>query len=623
MNSTGRTPMNNVLMVDRDRLLNYTLLQPVYKEVPSILSLMDNRRNSETFGCFYPLFWKEWKVDFSNARAQEAALTLAMLYSEKYLGNPYYMKRELLECAMAGIEYWTKLQHKDGSFDEWRRFEHGQAATAFSVVAIASAYELIGDRLNAGLRGTCLECFRKSADFLAKNSDLAYVNHEGVSTYAVYLCYRILKNRGYLEILRKKIIDIGRSQSPEGWFREGSGPDTGYNTVTLSYLALYYKRSKDDLIFPVLRRAVEFNSYFLYPDGFTGGGFNSRSAGMLFPLGFVVLAERLAIARRLAVASLFSLRNGRMDGLFNLTNQRKCITLYTLLWAYEGAKESLPKLVHCDFFVPNRESFAKYMTQARILLVKMPSYYLAIGTKNGCIGALYSYEANRTLMMSSPLQYNSASGIFGRTADCTDLLGFYTVCRRESMKGNSILLRLSVSAVGKFETDAKSESRMIKRLPDPLMLGYHWISELGLRHRALRLYEIGSSLGGIHKRPSKPLARLDRRITWENDKIEIENTLTSIQGKTFKQFYVVESLILPNGENLEIEKEANCLYYVVEGRRVMAMKTEGDGEIQLESGDEAALAFNFARAVFVLIPLRVKNDEAENRYSLILNSSSM
>lgn len=141
------------------------LLNQVYREVPKLLSLMDNQELSKTYGCFFPPYWKEKRKNFVNARAQEAALTLAMLYSYGYPNNPYYDDKKLLDYAVAGMDYWTKLQHRDGSFDEWRRFEHGQACTAFSTLAMIDTFKLTKSFLSENLKDRLLPCFKKSEFF--------------------------------------------------------------------------------------------------------------------------------------------------------------------------------------------------------------------------------------------------------------------------------------------------------------------------------------------------------------------------------------------------------------------------------------------------------------------------
>jgi hypothetical protein len=598
-----------------DNLFEEALLKPVYKEAPSILSSMDKRRYSQTYGCFDPLFWQRQKVEFANVRAQEAALTLALLYSKNYPNNPYYHKKELAESAVAAFDYWTKLQHRDGSFDENRHLEHGQAGTAFSVVAMTSAFEMINRFLESELKKRCLACFRKSADFLARNSDIVYVNHEAVSIYATYLCYCILKKRKYIEAAKKKLVDVTRAQSSEGWFREGAGADTGYNTVTLSYLALYYSKSNDEAILSTLKKAVEFNSYFLYPDGFTGGGFNSRFTGMLFPLGFIILADRIFMARQLAFASLRSLKDGKMDGLFTLDYIRKCMTLYFLLWGYEEAKRKLFKDTERYSPVLENVSFVRYMGQAKIMLIKKPAYYLVIGTRNACIGALYACNPGQTIQMSSPTLSNCISGIYGRTTRGFVVSTQFSICKHQSLTQNWFLSSLLIPAAKNVaESDPDTGKRIIDR--QPLLFTYHLACELGLRPRIMGFYErVQHIVAAAGRRTSTPLLQLNRKIAWENDTVNVSNELNCLRDIEFEELYAVETFILPRKGSSRIVTSRNGLDYLIDQEKVMTMRVDADG-FQLREDDETSLRFNDVKPVVLLLPLSMQNGKSNVSYSI-------
>src|SRR3989338_8406171 len=60
-------------------------------------------KESKFFGCFFYPYWQN-KTKYVNSRWQEAALTFAWLYERT-------KKQDYKEIALAGINYWSKLQH--------------------------------------------------------------------------------------------------------------------------------------------------------------------------------------------------------------------------------------------------------------------------------------------------------------------------------------------------------------------------------------------------------------------------------------------------------------------------------------------------------------------------------
>ena len=109
------------------------------KQIPRLLSSGDREPFSLTYGCFDRSFWA-WKfTDFAGARFQEAAYTLAHLYSSES-DNPLRAQPKALEWTRASMAFWRTLQHRDGSFDEAYPFEHSLAATAFTGFYVGEAF---------------------------------------------------------------------------------------------------------------------------------------------------------------------------------------------------------------------------------------------------------------------------------------------------------------------------------------------------------------------------------------------------------------------------------------------------------------------------------------------------
>ena len=63
--------------------------------IPRILSLLDRKKGSKTYGCFDRYYWRYKMIDFAGSNFQIATLPLASVYSNNYPNNPYYKKQKI------------------------------------------------------------------------------------------------------------------------------------------------------------------------------------------------------------------------------------------------------------------------------------------------------------------------------------------------------------------------------------------------------------------------------------------------------------------------------------------------------------------------------------------------
>ena len=99
-------------------------LRPIYadkaiSQIPRLLGNMDRNVFSPTYGCFHRDYWLDKTSDFPDAVRQFGVHSLALVYVEDFPNNIYKGKEKIKNWAIAGLEYWAKIQHKDGSFDEF------------------------------------------------------------------------------------------------------------------------------------------------------------------------------------------------------------------------------------------------------------------------------------------------------------------------------------------------------------------------------------------------------------------------------------------------------------------------------------------------------------------------
>ena len=70
-------------------------------------------------------------------------MTLALLYAMPLAGSCYRGNANIRAWAQAGLRFWARRQHRDGSFDEYYPSEHGYIPTSFSRYAAAEACRVL------------------------------------------------------------------------------------------------------------------------------------------------------------------------------------------------------------------------------------------------------------------------------------------------------------------------------------------------------------------------------------------------------------------------------------------------------------------------------------------------
>ena len=110
----------------------------ILRFLPRLITQLDRDPDSPNYGCFDRNHWHYKIRDFSSAIIQQAGLSIALAYKHPFKGNHYHSEIKLKQWAIASVEYWSRIQLKDGSFNEYYPFEHSFPSTAFSLFAVAS-----------------------------------------------------------------------------------------------------------------------------------------------------------------------------------------------------------------------------------------------------------------------------------------------------------------------------------------------------------------------------------------------------------------------------------------------------------------------------------------------------
>jgi hypothetical protein len=265
------------------------LVAEVKRHAPRLLATLDREPGSETHGSFDRTHWG-WKLrDFPVTMLQYGLVPLARLYAGAVPGSGYEGNERLRGWIDGGLQHLLACQRSDGGFDSVapNAPDHG--------VSVGMAYVIDEVRQQLGLpTGGELEdaIVRAAAYGLDSEEDYAFIsNHQALVALGFQ---RAAAFDARFEPAAEKTIDtILARQSPDGPFEEYGGPDPGYETLGLSYLALLWRETGSAKLLEALRRSVRFLSHCIHPDGSSGGAYGSRHTHVFHPGGLAILASEI------------------------------------------------------------------------------------------------------------------------------------------------------------------------------------------------------------------------------------------------------------------------------------------------------------------------------------------
>jgi len=287
------------------------LAREALAQIPKILTLQDRNRHSPTYGCFDRNYWQYRIIDFPSGMAQEFVLPLALAYSTDLAGNSFFGQEAVKDWSLAGIHFAAASAHPDGSCDDYFPYERAGGAAAFSLLACLEAYRLLELEDE-----TCLRFFERRADWLAGHHESGRLsNHQALIALCLELAGRILQTDRWTKATRARLDLVLSWQTGEGWFWEYEGCDPGYLTLTVSALAWLHSLTPGaeyaERLSDTLRRAVDFASHFIHPDGTYGGEYGSRGTLNFFPHGFELVGSWYPAALSINDRFLHGLAEGR------------------------------------------------------------------------------------------------------------------------------------------------------------------------------------------------------------------------------------------------------------------------------------------------------------------------
>jgi len=480
------------------------LIEKALGEIPRLLGLVDRNPLSTTYGCFDRNFWHHNTVDFSTGMAQIGVLPLAMIYKYDFPNNPYYKKERIKDIAIAGISYLEKCSHKDGSTDEFYPYERALGATAFSLITCTEAYTILG--LN---NKKFVKFFKKRADWMIKNTEPSVIaNHQIGAAVALVNVYLITKEEKYLKGAKEKIRNAMNWWQDEGWFWEYEGCDPGYATFTIDFLAKYYKKTQDKKVLPILKKSIEFCSYFIAQDGSYAGEYGSRNTGHFLPDGFEIMGKEVPLGLSIVDKYLEGLEKGKNEFM----NDEKYFfyDLINYLQAYIDFNEKRPGPIK------RNKDFEKYFEKAKLYVTKNGIYYVIISLAKG--GVIKVFKGNKLLYKDN--------GFIGKTDSNKVVVTQLISNHRAELKEGEAIVKGRFDRI-KFKRPSPF-SMIVFRI---LLLSFAWNWKIGSFVKDMLVKVL------ITGKKKEPII-FERRFRITLSGVEILSIIKILSNEKFKELYL-------------------------------------------------------------------------------------
>ena len=368
--------------------------ETVLREVNHILSYLDRDAASSTYGCFDRKYWS-WRIgDMPNASLQYGIYPLTWIWkndsTEKYKGN-----KNLFEWIVAAINFWVKIQNRNGSFNQFFPNEQSVGTTYYTLSAVLYAFENIKDLIDSELKIKIENAIAKSSDFVLKNDeDYAIIsNHIALFAYVNLKLGRIRNDSRFKEKALKQLDTVFENQSTEGWFMEYEGADPGYQTQCIYYLSECYLLTGDSQIVDKIKKGIEeFLVYFFHPDGSFGGEYGSRNTEIIYPAGFEMLKEKISACREITRFVHKNISEGKLVSLDSLDDENllRLSTNYLLSAQYtdQEAEDNPHSLLPF-----NNSAVEKDFNEAGISVRGNDKYYSITNFKKGGIIKVFNNKS--------------------------------------------------------------------------------------------------------------------------------------------------------------------------------------------------------------------------------------
>ncbi len=464
--------------------------------VPRLLGTLDRDPWSATTGSFDRDHWS-WKFrDFPLTMLQTGMLPLAHLWASDRPENPYRQSPRLLRWLVDAMHETLRRQHRSGAFDSVAPNTMDHGVTLAMVYTLATVARYLDASLPPDLVRRLGPAVRLACRFAARSDeDYAFIsNHHALFALAWLRAADLL---GEPELLQRADGEIGQiiaHQSADGWYAEYGGPDPGYESLGINYLAQYDAERPGEQLRSSMHRAVAFLSHCVHPDGTVGGLYGSRGTSLWYPAGMEHLAQHDPVARAVACHVASFLDQSQVVTTATSDPENLALLVHSYLMAADlvaaqdgtpiensdGAADSLP----CKTL-----RGVRLFEGSGITVAGTPQYYAVLNGNRGGTGMVHARATARLVHQDSGYFLESNDGVWtsamhlgtvrpggngGRTVMV--LARFARANRAVLTPGRFIVLRLlnltvfRVGALGRLVRRAVIGRLVTRRTPGPYLL---------------------------------------------------------------------------------------------------------------------------------------------------------
>lgn len=362
-----------------------------------LLGNLDREAPSLTRGSFDREHWS-WKFrDFPIGTMQMGVYPLTLLWKHPFPDSPYHQNPNLLRWIEDALDQIVRRQKRNGAFEAFAPNDFDPGPTLGVVYAMARTAIIAGSAIDSGLRRSVSMAAARGADFALRHEQShGYVsNHWALFACAFHAAAELCDQDAYAARARDLVREIIRRQSAEGWYPEYGGPDPGYESLGIAYLASLWEHTRDPGLLESLSKAAAFFKYCVHPDGSVGGVYGSRQTHLFFPSGFEILATVSPDAA--AVARFMNARIARGNVVTPLDsdphNLAPLLTSYihAALAAGDAGYDVEPHLLPCE---GGTKAGLHVFPESGVVTCLTDSSYAVFNGRRGGVGRVFSRDVH-------------------------------------------------------------------------------------------------------------------------------------------------------------------------------------------------------------------------------------
>lgn len=384
-------------------------LGPVLEAAPRLLGMLDREPLSPTWGSFDRDHWA-WKFrDFPVGMLQGGVLPLAWLWGTPLAGSPWAGSGRLRGWILGSLDHLLRRQHRNGAFDGVGPHTQDHGVTLAHCHTLATTARLLGEACPAPLAERLSESLRRATAFASRSAeDYAFIsNHHALFALAWLRAGRHLGDSALCDRADQEIAAIREHQSPDGWYAEYGGPDPGYESLGLQYLAEYERERPDEALSRSMDRSLEFLVHCIQPDGGVGGGHGSRHTVQWYPAGFELLSGRSRLARAIARFMEPRLPHAPVVTPRGVDAHNLPVLLYSYCLA-AASRMAEPETGDRDPLPCEQEAPLRHFADSGLVVASTSRYFALCGLKKG--GVLSAYRKRDQVLVHEDAGYVAESG---------------------------------------------------------------------------------------------------------------------------------------------------------------------------------------------------------------------